>query len=252
MPEVNAMNNILLAAGVFLACLVEALTVVLAVGTARNWRAAWQGVTAGMVILVVIVAVLGRTLTIIPIGNVRLVVGTLLLIFGLQWLRKAVLRASGYKALHDENQIFAKQTKIARSAGKEHWGIVSDWYAFTVAFKSVLLEGLEVAFIVITFGVSEGNFLPAIIGAVAAIILVVAIGVALRHPLARIPENTLKFCVGALLTSFGTFWSGEGVGVKWPGRDTALLGLLALYTGIALLLVKWFTRTRNERPGAVA
>jgi uncharacterized membrane protein len=244
------MNDLLLATGVFLACVVEAieaLTIVLAVGMTRSWRAAWQGVIAGMAVLVITVAVLGRALTIVPISSIRLAIGTLLLIFGLQWLRKAILRASGYKALHDEDKIFAEQEKNAKSAAKKHWGIVSDWYAFTVAFKGVLLEGLEVAFIVITFGVSQGNFTSAIIGAMAAIIVVVAVGAALRRPLARIPENTLKFCVGILLTSFGTFWSSEGIGVKWPGGDVILLGLLVLYACAAVLLIKWFTRTRSMK-----
>jgi uncharacterized membrane protein len=240
------LHDILLITGVFLACVVEAveaLTIVLAVGTTRGWRSTWQGVAAGLAALTVIVAVLGPALTAIPINSLRLIVGALLLVFGLQWMRKAILRASGFKALHDEDKIFADQTRQARAAGKGHKGIVSDWYAFTVAFKGVLLEGLEVAFIVVTFGASQGNLFLAVAGAVMAIILVVSVGVAVRHPLARVPENTLKFCVGVLLTSFGTFWAGEGAGVKWPGSDVALLGLLPLYAAAALLLVAWLRQT---------
>jgi uncharacterized membrane protein len=247
----DLMRDVLLVIGVFLACVVEAveaLTIVLAVGTTRGWRATWQGVGAGLAVLTVIVALLGPALTAIPINDLRLIVGALLLVFGLQWLRKAILRASGYKALHDEDRIFAEQAGQAESAGDARKGMVSDWYAFTVAFKGVLLEGLEVAFIVVTFGASQGSLLLAIVGAVAAVILVVGVGVAVRHPLARVPENTLKFCVGVLLTSFGTFWAGEGAGVKWPGSDAALLGLLGVYAAMALILVTWLRQAGSRQP----
>lgn len=243
------MRDVFLFAGVFLACIVEAveaLTIVLAVGTTRSWRATWQGVGAGLGVLAMIVAVLGPALTAIPINDLRLVVGALLLVFGLQWVRKAVLRASGLKATHDEARIFAEQTSRAEAAAAGRRGLVPDWYAFTVAFKGVLLEGLEVAFIVLTFGASQGSLLLAVTAAVSAVVVVLAVGVAVRRPLSQVPENSLKFGVGVLLTSFGTFWAGEGAGVDWPGSDAAILVLLALYGLTALLLVQWLSRTAQR------
>lgn len=243
------MRDVFLFAGVFLACIVEAveaLTIVLAVGTTRSWRATWQGVSAGLGVLAMIVAVLGPALTAIPINDLRLVVGALLLVFGLQWVRKAVLRASGLKATHDEARIFAEQTSRAEAAAAGRRGLVPDWYAFTVAFKGVLLEGLEVAFIVLTFGASQGSLLLAVTAAVSAVVVVLAVGVAVRRPLSQVPENSLKFGVGVLLTSFGTFWAGEGAGVDWPGSDAAILVLLALYGLTALLLVQWLSRTAQR------
>jgi uncharacterized membrane protein len=247
------MRDVLLFTGVFLACVVEAveaLTIVLAVGTTRSWRATWQGVGAGLGVLGVIVALLGPALTAVPINDLRLVVGGLLLVFGLQWVRKAVLRASGLKATHDETRIFAEQTLRAEAAASGRRGLVPDWYAFTVAFKGVLLEGLEVAFIVVTFGATQGSLLLAVFAAVAAVALVLGVGLAVRSPLSRVPENSLKFGVGILLTSFGTFWAGEGAGVDWPGGDAAILVLIALYGLTALLLVQWLSRT--TRPAEVA
>jgi uncharacterized membrane protein len=233
-------SGLVLLVGVFLACVVEAveaLTVILAVGTTRSWRAATQGLAAGMLCLSVIVVILGPALATIPLNGFRLVIGALLLVFGLQWLRKAILRASGLKTLRDETSIFASAQKLAQSARHSRRFAVDDWYAFTVAFKSVLLEGLEVAFIVITFGAGQHSLLPATIAALVAVALVAAAGAALRRPLSLVPENLLKFAVGLLLTSFGTFWSGEGAGVIWPGRDSAILVLLVCYIGVALLLV---------------
>ncbi|MFZ2013936.1 MAG: hypothetical protein WAV00_08960 [Nocardioides sp.] len=243
------MRDALLFAGVFFACLVEAveaLTIVLAVGTARDWRSTWQGVAAGLVVLAAVVAVLGPALTTVPIGTLRLVVGSLLLVFGLQWIRKAVLRAGGVKPLHDETRIFAEQHERARVAVSAGRGVVSDWFAFTVAFKGVLLEGLEVAFIVVTFGATQGSLWLAIAAALAAVVLVAAVGVAVRRPLARVPENGLKLAVGTLLTSFGTFWAGEGAGVPWPGGDAAILGLLVLYAAVALVAIAWVQRLSRE------
>ncbi len=247
------MQDVLLFAGVFLACTVEAveaLTIVLAVGATRGWRSTWQGVAGGLAVLSVLVAVLGPALTTIPIGALRLIVGALLLVFGLQWLRKAILRSSGIKALHDEDKIFAAQTRKAKTADRARRGSVSDWYSFTVAFKGVLLEGLEVAFIVVTFGASQGSLWLAVAAALAAIVVVVGIGVAVRQPLARVPENTLKFCVGLLLTSFGTFWSGEGAGLAWPGGDTAILGLIVFYAISAFILVAWLRQTKPVQAAA--
>jgi uncharacterized membrane protein len=167
----------------------------------------------------------------------------LLLIFGLQWLRKAILRAAGYIPLHDEDEIFAREAAVARSAtGEERLGL--DWYAFTVSFKSVFLEGLEVAFIVITFGSAQGSIPLAAIGAVAAILLVGIAGAAARAPLSRVPENTLKYAVGAMLTTFGIFWAGEGAGAHWPGADAALPFILAFILAWSFALVTLLRRRR--------
>jgi uncharacterized membrane protein len=221
---------------------VEALTIVLAVGVVRGWRSTLLGVAAASVVLAVVVAALGPALKHIPIDALRLVVGALLLVFGLQWLRKAILRASGYKALHDEGEAFRAEQERASAAGEEGDGV--DWYAFTVAFKGVLLEGLEVAFIVVTFGATQGRVGLAAAAAVAAVVTVVAVGLLVRAPLERVPENTIKFAVGLLLTSFGVFWSGEGAGVDWPGGDLAILGILAFLALLSLVLVR---RLRRER-----
>jgi len=240
----------LLFLGVFLACVVEAveaLTIVLAVGTTRGWRSTWEGAGAGLAVLAVIVAALGPALTALPINVLRLIVGALLLVFGLQWLRKAILRAGGLKAIHDEQATFAEQSAAARRAGQPtRRG--RDWYSFTVAFKGVLLEGLEVAFIVVTFGASQGNLPLAVAAAAAAVVIVLAVGVAVRQPLTRVPENTLKFAVGVLLTSFGTFWAAEGAGVEWPASDAAVLVLILAYSAVAVALVGWLRRSRVRQP----
>jgi uncharacterized membrane protein len=230
----------LLVLSVFLACAVEgveATTIVLAAGTTRDWRSALIGVGAGIAVLAVIVAVLGPAITAIPLGGLRLVVGGLLLIFGLQWLRKAILRASGLKALHDEEAIYARQVAAARQVATGGRYAIPDWYAFTLSFKGVVLEGLEVVFIVITFGANQHGIGWAIVGAVAAIVVVVAAGVAVRGPLARVPENTLKFAVGIMLTSFGLFWGAEGAGAHWPGSDAAILVLIATTLVVSLATV---------------
>jgi uncharacterized membrane protein len=227
---------------VFLACAVEAveaLTIVLAAGTARDWRSALWGVGVGLLALAVIVAVLGPALTAIPIDALRLVVGGLLLIFGLQWLRKAILRATGHKALHDESRIFVETLAAARSAERRRSGAIGDWYAFTLSFKGVLLEGLEVAFIVLTFGASQGGIGTATVAALCAIALVAGVGIAAKAPLAKVPENSMKFVVGVMLTAFGVFWGAEGAGAQWPGSDAALLVLVpavALF-GLGLIAV---------------
>jgi uncharacterized membrane protein len=206
--------------------MVEALTIVLAAAVARGWRSSLIGVAAATVTLAAIVAALGPALTVIPLHDLRLVVGGLLLTFGLQWLRKAILRASGLKSLHDEDALFAEELAAARGAEKvERAGL--DWYGFTLAYKGVLLEGLEVAFIVLTFGSTQGSIPLAAAGAVGAVVLVAGLGAAVRAPLARVPENTLKFAVGIMLTTFGIFWAAEGAGAHWPGSDAALIGVLA-------------------------
>jgi uncharacterized membrane protein len=183
--------------------------------------------------------VLGPALTVIPIDALRLVVGGLLLIFGLGWLRKAILRASGFKALHDEDAIYLRQRAAAQQAEGRTGGLLVDAYAFTLAFKGVLLEGLEVAFIVLTFGANQDNIPLAAVGAAAAVALVTGVGVAVRAPLARVPENSLKFAVGVLLTSFGIFWGMEGAGGHWPGADAALLGVIAFVLVLSAVAVRW-------------
>lgn len=241
-----------LIAAVFLACAVEAVeavTIVLAMGVSRGWRSAWAGVGAGLGVLVAVVAVLGPAVTALPLTTLRLIVGGLLLTFGLQWLRKAILRAGGHKALHDEDAIFARERDAARgvSAGGRS-GI--DGYGFSVSFKGVLLEGLEVVFIVLTFGANQGHVGVAALGAVAAVMLVVVTAVAVRRPLSRVPENTMKFSVGVMLTSFGCFWGAEGAGVSWPGGDASLLGVVAFVLLTSLALVAALRRPRWQRPEA--
>ncbi len=216
-----------LALSVFLACTVEAveaLTIVLAVGTTRSWSSAMSGVGAATLALAAIVAALGPALTSLPIDVLRVLVGGLLLIFGLQWLRKAILRAAGLKAKHDELEIFREESEAARAAGTRRSGF--DGYAFTISFKGVLLEGLEVAFIVLTFGANQNRVPLAAAAAGLAVLLVLAAGAAARAPLARVPENTMKFAVGVMLSSFGMFWGAEGAGASWPGGDAALLALI--------------------------
>src|SRR5437588_1736209 len=205
-----------LAVSVFLACAVEgveALTIVLAVGTTRSWRSSLTGVATALVVLAAITAALGPALTALPINVLRVVVGALLLIFGLQWLRKAILRAAGLKSRHDEREAYERELLAARQQGAVREGI--DPYSFTIAFKGVLLEGLEVVFIVLTFGANQHNVGLAAAAAGAAVLAVVATGVAVHAPLARVPENAMKFGVGVMLTSFGIFWGGEGAGATW-------------------------------------
>jgi uncharacterized membrane protein len=248
-------NTFLLGVSVFLACAVEAveaLTIVLAAGSSRDWRSALTGVGSALLALAAIVAALGPALSAIPIDMLRLLVGGLLLIFGLQWLRKAILRASGVKALHDEDAIYLRQRTQAQAAERGGRFAVPDWYAFTLSFKGVLLEGLEVAFIVITFGANQGRLDVAVLGAAAAIVVVTGAGFAVRQPLARVPENTLKFAVGALLTSFGVFWSVEGAGAHWPGSDAAILGLLGFTIVVSLSAVALIRRAVVSSPGSQA
>ncbi len=225
---------------VFFACAVEAVeatTIVLAAGTARDWRSASIGMAAGLALLAVITAALGPAVSALPLPALRLFVGALLLVFGLQWLRKAILRASGHKALHDEEAIYARQLSAAQSAPAQRAGLVPDLYAFTLSFKGVLLEGLEVVFIVLTFGSNQHQIPLAALAAACAVLLVALTGIAVRAPLARVPENTLKFVVGILLTSFGAFWGAEGAGAKWPGADAALLVIAPAIAVFALGLV---------------
>jgi uncharacterized membrane protein len=240
--------EVALAVSVFLACAVEAveaLTIVMAVGVTRSWRWALTGVGAGIGVLAVIVAALGPALTALPIDALRVIVGALLLVFGLQWLRKAVLRYAGLKALHDEDKTFAAETDAARAAGRAGTGF--DAYAFTIAFKGVLLEGLEVVFIVITFGASQKDIGLAAAAAAVAVAVVVLAGVLVRAPLARVPENTMKFGVGVMLTSFGIFWGAEGAGASWPGGDAALLVIIPGVALASLAMVRWLRRGPAHR-----
>ena len=223
--------------------MVEALTIVLASGVTRGWRSSLAGLGAATVALAAIVGALGPALTLIPISALRLLVGSLLLAFGLQWLRKAILRASGFKPLHDEDAIFARELAEARAAGREERAGL-DWYGFTLSFKGVLLEGLEVAFIVITFGSTGKNVGLAALAAGVALVLVATVGVFVRAPLSRVPENTLKFAVGVMLTTFGIFWATEGAGAHWPGDDASLPVVLAFVVVLSFGAVALLRRRR--------
>ena len=242
-------------AAVFLACAVEAVeatTIVLAVGTTRSWRSSLFGVGAGLVVLAAVIGALGPAVVVIPLHWLRLVVGALLLIFGLQWLRKAVLRASGHKALHDEAAIYLREVAAASSAATASRAFIDDWYAFTLSFKGVVLEGLEVVFIALTFGSNQKDIPLAAIAAAAAVLVVTLAGVAVRAPLARVPENTLKFVVGVMLTSFGIFWGAEGADAHWPGDDAALLVLVPAVALYALGMVAVLRRPAARVPSSVA
>jgi uncharacterized membrane protein len=240
------MSNVFLVLSAFLAStveMVEALTIVLAVGVTRGWRSALIGVAAATLALAAVVAAFGPALTLVPIDALRFVVGGLLLVFGLQWLRKAILRASGYKELHDEDAIFQREAEEARAAKMEERAGL-DWYSFTLSFKGVFLEGLEVAFIVVTFGSAQHSIPLATLGAAIALVLVGTTGALVHAPLSRVPENTMKFAVGVMLTTFGIFWGGEGTGAGWPGSELALPFVLVLVLVSALALVRLLQRRR--------
>ncbi len=227
----------------FLASLVEvveAFTIVLVVATLRGWKPAILGTGAALFVLAATVVILGPLLNYVPVGMLQIVIGVLLLLFGIGWLRKASLRAGGIIPLHDEDAIFAKET-AELSAEVQRQQTSQDWIAGIAAFKAVLLEGLEVIFIVIAVGAGRGLLWPASLGALAACMLVLAIGAFVHRPLARVPENTLKFGVGVMLSAFGVFWTGEGLGVDWPGHD------LALFTFAALFLVAGLMAARMVR-----
>jgi uncharacterized membrane protein len=233
----------------FLASLVEcveALTVVLAVGSVRGWKPALSGTLGALLTLLVLVFLLGRSLALIPLFLLQTGIGLLLLLFGMRWLRKAILRASGAIALHDESETFAQETASlrARAPTDGRW----DRMAFATAYKIVMLEGIEVVFIVIALGASAALIVPAAAGAAAALGCVTLLGFALHRPLAKIPENTLKFAVGILLSAFGTFWVGEGVGVAWPAQDWSLLALVVIYLLTGSGLVFRFGRRAYPAP----
>jgi uncharacterized membrane protein len=211
---------------------VEALTIVLSVATVRGWRAAGLGAFAGLASLALIIVLLGPLLDQVPLHALQLVIGVLLLLFGMRWLRKAILRAAGVIPLHDEAAVFATETAALRQHTQR-----LDWLAGIASYKAVLLEGLEVVFVVIAVGAGRGLLVPASIGALAACALVAAVGFAVHRPLARVPENTLKFTVGVMLSAFGVFWTGEGLGVAWPGADLAIAAFAALFLLVATLAV---------------
>jgi uncharacterized membrane protein len=240
----------------FAACfveMVEATTIVMAMGFTRGWRSAMIGTAAAIGALAVVTAAAGYAITSwVPKTALQLAIGALLLIFGLQWLRKAILRASGRKAMHDEDAIFREEVESARAAAGTATDDGLDMFAFIVSFKGVFLEGMEVVFIVITFGLNAKNVPLAVVGAAAAVIVVVGLGFAVRRPLAMIPENTLKYGVGLMLATFGTFWSVEGLGafrsgragVEWPGGDVALLVVLAAWFLLTRALIALLRPTR--------
>jgi len=222
---------------------VEALTIVLAVGIVRGWRPALAGAGMALMLLAVLVAVFGPSLSLIPLAWLQVAIGVLLVLFGMRWLRKAVLRAAGAVPLHDEAAAYSSEIRALQRRA----GIVAQWDVVGVAtsFKAVMLEGIEVVFIVIALGAVGNALVPASIGALAAGVLVSSIGLMLHRPLARVPENTLKFAVGIMLSSFGTYWLGEGYGLSWPGADLAILGLMAGFAAAALVglwMVRHFRR----------
>jgi uncharacterized membrane protein len=214
---------------------VEAFTIILAVGTLRGWRPALSGAFAGLAVLAVIVLALGPVLDRVPLQPLQLAIGILLLLFGMGWLRKAILRSAGIIPLHDEIAAFAKEQESLSATQARHNQSLN-WIAGMTAFKAMLLEGLEVIFIVIAVGSGHGLTGAAAFGALCACVLILAVGMLVRKPLSRVPENTLKFAVAIMLCSFGVFWTGEGLGVPWPGEDLMLLlfAVLFLITGLAM------------------
>jgi uncharacterized membrane protein len=238
------------AVSVFLASAVEcveALTIVLAVGSTRSWRSAFAGVGVALVALAIAVAAIGGGLSALPVDGLRVLVGLFLLVFGARWLRKAVLREAGRKAMRDEDVAYAREREAARAAGLAQPGW--DAYSFSIAAKGVLIEGLEVALIVVTLGAPGGRTALAAAAAVLAALTVAAVGVAARHPLSRVPENALKFAVGVLLTAYGIFWTAEGAGLDWPGGDAFLLVLVAAVLAGSLAAVRVLRRTAPATAG---
>jgi len=232
----------------FLASLVEvveAFTIVMAVGTIQGWRPAILGSLAGLVLLALLILVLGPVLDQVPLYLLQLFIGVLLLLFGMRWLRKAILRAAGIIPLHDEMAAFAAETAQLGEEIRRRQSRL-DWVGGVAAFKAVVLEGLEVVFIVIAVGAGRGLLWPATLGALAACVLVLAIGVAVRRPLARVPENALKFGVGVILSAFGVFWTGEGLGINWPGHDLALIAFALIFLLVGLLAVPAARRRATE------
>lgn len=246
----------------FAACvveMVEATTIVMAMGFTRGWRSALVGTAAALGILALVTAVAGYALTTwLPEAALQLVIGTLLLIFGLQWLRKAILRSSGRKAVHDENAIYRDEVEAAQAAGTSSEGGL-DMFAFMVSFKGVFLEGMEVVFIVITFGLNAHDIPAAALAAAAAVVVVLIAALAVRRPLSMINENLLKYGVALLLSSFGTYWAVEGIGIfrdgrasiEWPGNDLAIPVLIVVWFVLSRVYV-WALRPRPADHAATA
>ena len=238
----------------FLASLVEAVeavTIVLAVATIRGWRSAGTGALAGLATLAFLVLTLGPLLELVPLRALRLVIGILLLLFGMRWLRKAILRAAGVVPLRDEQTVFERKSTQLRNEAPRNTARVS-WLAVLASFKAVLLEGLEVVFIVLAVGAGHGLLGAASVGALAACTLVAGIGFAIRRPLARVPENALKFTVGILLSTFGVFWTGEGLGAAWPGGDLAIPGIAVLFLLAAMATIRTIRRQRIQSAAQTA
>ncbi|WP_029005797.1 COG4280 domain-containing protein [Azorhizobium doebereinerae] len=215
---------------------VEAFTIILAVGLSRGWKPAFVGTGLALLVLAALVLVFGPLISLIPLQLMQFVIGTLLILFGMRWLRKAILRTSGFIPLHDEDQAFTTESDLLKRQSTDRR---ADFLAASAAFKAVLLEGVEVVFIVIAVGAGRGLMVYASLGALAACLLVILVGLAVHRPLSRVPENTLKFTVGLMLSTFGVFWVGEGLGVDWPGADLALLAIFAIFTLVALAAVQW-------------
>jgi Ca2+/H+ antiporter, TMEM165/GDT1 family len=228
---------------------VEALTIVLAVSSVSGWRSGLLGAACGAVVLAAIVAVAGSALVHVPLDALHIVVGAVLLLFGLSWLRKAVLRTAGTKALRDEGAIYVRQVDEMRSNVSARFGEGLDLLALTASFKAVVIEGLEVVLIVVAVGNTAAALVPAALGAVAAAIVVIALGILIRRPLARVPENALKFGVGVIIVSFGIFWLGEGLGLAWPGGDLAVLALIGCVFALAYSVAASL-RLQNQSAGA--
>jgi uncharacterized membrane protein len=262
-------SAIILALAVFGAScveMVEALTIVLAAGVSRGWRSAFEGTAVAVLTLTVIVVAVGVPLVrLVPLNALRVVVGGLLLVLGLNWLRKAILRASGHKALHDEDAIYARTVAelsgnpaggepsppVASPSSWRHGGWRQgprDSTGFVVAFKGVFLEGLEVVMIVITLGSSSRRLGLAAVAAAAAVVIVTVVGALVARQLSEVPENAMKMGVGIMLTSFGVFWAGEGAGLRWPGSDLFLLALVALFSLTAAVMIRWMRRLVPPAP----
>ena len=242
------MNDIALIVSVFLASLVEAveaLTIVLAAGIGRDWKSAQRGTLLAIATLVIVIAALGPLLTQVPVDLLHLIVGLLSLVFGLQWLRKAILRSSGFKALHDEELIFEKELAELKTATAKKT-FVGDWYAFTLSYKAVLLEGIEVAFIVLSFGAIQGKVFVASMTGLVAVLVVILAGVFLRKPLTRVPENAMKFVVGLVISTFGIFWVTQGTGNFWNLSDLALIPIFLSFAALSFVLVL-FLKQRHAK-----
>jgi uncharacterized membrane protein len=224
---------------------VEAFTIVLAVAAVRGARPAALGAAAGLLLLALLVIALGPMLDRVPLHLLQLVIGVLLLLFGMRWLRKAILRAGGLVALHDEERAFSDETAFLEEEARRH-SARADWLAGLAAFKAVVLEGVEVVFIVIAVGSGRDLLIPASVGALAACILVLVVGVAVHRPLSRVPENTLKFGVGVMLSAFSVYWVGEGLGLAWPGGDAAILVFALTFLATGLLLAPRLRRRLRE------